>query len=63
MFHREDENGNVIWPASTTVYQQYETQRQVLIDYLQVMVARSDWHGVADAAMDLREMEAERKRD
>ena len=63
MFRREDENGNVIWPASTNVYQQYETQRQVLIDYLQVMVARSDWHGVADAAMDLREMEAERKRD
>ena len=60
MFRREDENG--IWPAPTNVYQQYETQRQVLIDYLQVMVARSDWHGVADAAMDLREMEAERKR-
>ena len=63
MFRREDENGNVIWPSPTNVYQQYETQRQVLIDYLQVMVARSDWHGVADAAMDLREMEAERKRD
>jgi len=63
MFRREDENGNVIWPAPTNVYQQYETQRQVLIDYLQVMVARGDWHGVADAAMDLREMEAERKRD
>ena len=60
MFRREDENG--IWPTPTNVYQQYETQRQVLIDYLQVMVARSDWHGVADAAMDLREMEAERKR-
>ena len=25
------------------------------------MVARGDWHGVADAAMDIREMEAEQK--
>ena len=32
---------------------------QVLIDYLQVMIARKDWHGVSDAANDLREMEAE----
>ena len=32
---------------------------QVLIDYLQVMIARRDWHGVSDAANDLREMEAE----
>jgi hypothetical protein len=44
-------------------YANYETQRRVMIEYLLVMVARSDWHGVADAAMDLREMEAERKRD
>jgi len=39
----------------------YETQRRVMLEYLQVMAARGDWHGVADAAMDLREMEAERK--
>lgn len=44
-------------------YTNYETQRSVLIEYLQVMVARGDWHGVADAAMDLREMEAEKKRE
>jgi hypothetical protein len=25
------------------------------------MIARNDWHGVADVAMDLREMEAERR--
>jgi len=42
-------------------YTNYETQRSVLIEYLQVMVARGDWHGVADAAMDIRELEAERK--
>jgi hypothetical protein len=38
-----------------------EVQREILIDYLQVMIARCDWHGVADVAMDLREMEAERR--
>jgi hypothetical protein len=42
-------------------YIDYETQRRVMLEYLQVMAARGDWHGVADAAMDLREMEAERK--
>ena len=44
-------------------YNDYEVQRRVMIEYLLVMVARSDWHGVADAAMDLREMEAERQRE
>ena len=47
----------------TPDYTEYEVQRRVMIEYLLVMVARSDWHGVADAAMDLREMEAERKRE
>ncbi len=37
----------------------YEAQRQTLIDYLQLMVARADWHGVSDAANDLRVLEAE----
>jgi hypothetical protein len=39
----------------------YEEQRAILIQYLQVMIARCDWHGVADVAMDLREMEAEQR--
>lgn len=43
-------------------YNDYEVQHRVMIEYLLVMVARNDWHGVADAAMDLREMEAERQR-
>ena len=46
-----------------TNYSDFETQRRVLIAYLQVMVARGDWHGVADAAMDIRELEAEQKRE
>lgn len=40
-------------------YTDYEEQHRILREYLQVMVVRGDWHGVADAAMDLRELEAE----
>lgn len=34
-----------------------EHQRQVLIDYCQQKLYAGDWHGVADAAMDLRELD------
>ena len=40
-------------------YIDYDEQRRILIEYLHVMIARCDWHGVADVAMDLRELEAE----
>lgn len=40
-------------------YTDPDTQRRIMLEYLQLMIAREDWHGVADAAMDLREMEAE----
>ena len=36
-------------------------QRQVLISYLKVKMHTEDWHGVADVAMDLRELDAEKK--
>ena len=36
----------------------YEEQRRVLIDYLRAKVDLGDWHGVSDAANDLREIEA-----
>ncbi len=38
----------------------YADRRQRLIDYLLMKVAENDWHGVADAACDLRVMEASR---
>jgi hypothetical protein len=44
-------------------YTQYETQRRVFLEYLQVMIAREDWHGVADLAMDMRELEAMQPKD
>jgi len=31
---------------------------EVMIAYLMLKVKQRDWHGVADAAMDIREMEA-----
>jgi hypothetical protein len=40
-------------------YDDFSTQRHILVQYLHVMIARKDWHGVADVAMDLRELEAE----
>ncbi len=44
-------------------YKDYMTQRQILLDYLQVMIVLEDWHGVADVAMDLRELEAKHNKD
>lgn len=39
-------------------YNDFETQKQILLEYLQVMIAIEDWHGVSDLANDLRELEA-----
>lgn len=44
-------------------YKDYATQHRVLLEYLQVMIALQDWHGVSDAANDLRELEAKNKKD
>lgn len=38
-----------------------EKRKTRMIDYLQLKVQEADWHGVADAAMDLREIEAQQK--
>ncbi len=39
-------------------YADFMEQKRVLLEYLQVMIANEDWHGVADMAMDMRELEA-----
>lgn len=39
----------------------FKKEREILINYLTLMVMRSDWHGVSDAANDLRVLEAEYK--
>ncbi len=33
-------------------------QRKIYVDYLIMKVQQSDWHGVSDAANDIRELEA-----
>lgn len=45
----------------TVDYRNIQIQKSILLDYLQVMIARQDWHGVADVAMDLRDLEAEQR--
>lgn len=39
-------------------YNSFQVQKEILLEYMQVMIALQDWHGVADAAMDIRELEA-----
>lgn len=34
-------------------------KRDTLVEYLKLKTEEADWHGVADAAMDLRELEIE----
>lgn len=36
-------------------------KRCMMIDYLKLKTSEEDWHGVADAAMDIREIDAELK--
>ena len=43
-------------------YLDFSVQKEILLEYLQVMIALEDWHGVADVAMDLRELEARNKK-
>ena len=39
----------------------YPERRQTLITYLRLKVEMEDWHGTADAANDLRELDAEER--
>jgi hypothetical protein len=44
-------------------YMSQVSETEVMIAYLMLKVKQRDWHGVADAAMDIREMEAREKKD
>lgn len=35
-----------------------QEQVDVMVEYLELKLRLKDWHGVADAAMDIRELEA-----
>ena len=56
-----DQETSAIWRErmnNKNYYATYEVQRRVFLEYLQVMIAMEDWHGVADLAMDMRELKA-----
>jgi len=38
-----------------------EEQIQSLVVYMQLKIKQRDWHGVADSAMDIRELEAKKE--
>ena len=48
--------------SSVKDYTDFQVQKEILLEYLQVMIALEDWHGVADLAMDLRELEAKNRK-
>jgi len=35
-----------------------EEKKQTMVDYVKLKLSEEDWHGVADAAMDIREIES-----
>jgi len=41
--------------------QDLETQIEKLVDYIHLKIEQADWHGVSDAANDIRELEAQLK--
>lgn len=43
-----------------TYLEQLENRKQQMIRYLLLKVEEQDWHGTADAAMDIRDIEAEK---
>lgn len=45
-------------PPNCMPQSQTERHRATLVAYLRVKVEQEDWHGVSDAANDLRELDA-----
>lgn len=39
-------------------YTSFDIQKKLMKEYLQVVIAQEDWHGVSDIANDIRELEA-----
>jgi hypothetical protein len=36
-----------------------EDRKKIYLEYLRMKISEKDWHGVADCAMDLRELDVE----
>lgn len=41
--------------------EKYQEQRTKLIEYMKMKIDQQDWHGVSDAANDLRDLDSEWK--
>lgn len=46
------------FPIKQQIFPTLDEQLKLLSEYLNLKVLLRDWHGVADAAMDIREIEA-----
>jgi hypothetical protein len=55
----QSEEARIFWAQFYKhAIEDFKEQIEELSDYLQLKVKQADWHGVADAAMDIRELEA-----
>jgi len=59
--HQKPDNESKMTNAEFVNFQLFQHQHTALLRYMQVMIERNDWHGVSDAANDLRVLEAEYK--
>jgi len=41
-----------------TTVSELEEAKRIMVEYLKLKVKQEDWHGCADAAMDIREIDA-----
>jgi hypothetical protein len=50
-------------PAQWAIERGIDAAEEIMIDYLLLKVKQKDWHGVSDAANDLREMSARKEKN
>lgn len=56
--HGPLKKSNSIKAIATILREDLEQQKRILIEYLYSKASAHDWHGVADAAMDIRDINA-----
>lgn len=49
----------MITARAESLVRSLQNRRKLMQEYLQLKVGEEDWHGVADAAMDLRDIDSE----
>jgi len=61
MANKSSKESQVINETINNTIKQLQNQQDRMIDYLKLKVQEEDWHGVADAAMDIREIVAQKR--